>query len=176
MDELRRSSRAKRRKQGASETTQTWSAEPVFKEAHITSSLKIGDSNVWIRTDRYLGDYLLDSLARKESVKTNLRFRTAGELSRTEFFSPRWLGKPSEFGMLVRFESESGIDCATASGARGSVHPMDCFHLGAMVWASRRHGRNRSPGPNSLLGSLDFRAVTSVPHCSGAEHSIKTPR
>jgi hypothetical protein len=41
---------------------------------------RLGDYNVWIRTAWYHSVYLLDRLACKESVGTNLRFRTADGL------------------------------------------------------------------------------------------------
>ena len=72
-----------------SETAQTWPVnqptvelDVAFQKSSHASSLKIGDNDVWIRNTWHHIGYLLDSLARKESVVgTNLRFRTADELS-----------------------------------------------------------------------------------------------
>jgi hypothetical protein len=55
---------------------------PHFKELTIRAYLKIGGNHVWIRTAWNHIDYLLDRMDRKESVRANLRFRTADELSR----------------------------------------------------------------------------------------------
>ena len=47
-----------------------------------SSLIMMGGNHVWIRTDWYLSGYLLNSLAHKESVGKNLRFRTADGLPR----------------------------------------------------------------------------------------------